>query len=459
MASLDGSQVHAQVKAITEGGNIRTTPRGSPRVSRDIQVYYTNRQPADPPESVQKSSSLPPLSGMTAAAFLPSGLEDDDGIATPTALSPNTAADRSERDRREKRRVQQIRPPPILKKAGSGGSSRSTSSRSPVIGTPQLIADSRESDPSNVPDLSSTIGDQSPVTSTGSPPTLRYTSTRFSEEVAVSIPQSLSSASGERAERLPRSLGDSSRGASKRAHVVHSGSATSKKRPVVMRQRSSQASSVDKPSPDLLSHGLPQSQEDDEGLTMVVTTERRRRAASPHPGKRGRQASPTLPSDEDEDEEEDSATEKSDDKREEKAAKEKVEEDTRENTSSNRIPSPLIDTSQAAHHPRPLQHRSFTNLPSAAWRSTTTTSMATSYNASGMMFPEQASSTGRRGSNRAAFKEEIIPLKAPAPAGPDITDEAGEDTALPRTKSQLTLLLERNKGVGHDPKGKGPAKQ
>ena len=346
---------------------------------------------------------------------------------------------------------------------GSSGSSHSTS-RSPVIKTSQIVAGGGDLDRSKLPESNPATGDKSPITSTGSPPTTRYTSTRFSEEVAVSIPQPLSGTSGEKAERSSRSFGDSSRGSSKRGHVVHGGSAASRKRPIVMRQRSSQASSAGKPSPTSPSLGPERkTDKEDEETTVAATTERRRRAVSPHPGKLGRRPSPTAPpeEDEDDDEEEEPAIEQSKEK-EDKTAKETTTENPTANTPSTQILPPLVDPdfrSRFASQTRAQQHRSFTNLPSAAWRSAATTSTATSYNASGMMFPEQASSSGRRGSARKAFKDEIIPLKAPAPAGPDVTDDTEDATALPRTKSQLTLLLERNKTAGHDMKGKEPATQ
>lgn len=73
-----------------------------------------------------------------------------------------------------------------------------------------------------------------------------------------------------------------------------------------------------------------------------------------------------------------------------------------------------------------------------------------------MMFPEQATRNDQRGSVRAAFHDEIVPLKAPAPAGPGGEDDADDVTPLPRTKSQLTLLLERDKSAGQNTKGRGP---
>ena len=77
-------------------------------------------------------------------------------------------------------------------------------------------------------------------------------------------------------------------------------------------------------------------------------------------------------------------------------------------------------------------------------KSSAVTATAASYQASGLLdFGHPSSWTGR-GQGKDAFDHEIVPLKAPAPAGPEPVEEESP-APLPRTKSQLTLILERGK--------------
>ena len=454
LRSLSGRQIFAHVTAISEGGNIRTTPRGSPRSSRNLEFYYAAAQPRNPVLPTQTSSFITPTADITAPVAALEHSEDDDGAPTPTPSSPYAQVGRTGDRTKEKRRSNLGRPPPILKNAGSSDSSKSTSSQPPVVGVSQISADLDEPNPGQTAEKSAVIGRQHTTASTkGSPPTPRYISTRFSEQVAVSIPQALKGPGGGKGERSSRSLGESSLKSSKRGHVVHAGSVASRKRPTVMRHRSSQTSSG-KPSPTSPYFGPQQRTEDEEGLT-ISPTQRRRRVVSPHPGVGKARFSLEATSDEEDGEDEDKEETVSDDP----AAEETTKENTKENASTAQTAPPLIDPNfRSKFADRPQQHRSFTNLPSAAWRSTAAAPTAASYQASGMMLPEQTPFSGRRGSGRALFKDEIVPLKAPAPAGPVAQDDAEDETSLPRTRSQLTLLLERSKAAGQDSKGKGPAK-
>ena len=452
LQGLSGNQIFVHVLAISEGGNIRTTPRGSPRSSRNLDTYYTGAQPCNPRLPTQTSSPVTPTADLPPAPALEQS-EDDDGTPTPTPSSPYAPTRRIGTRSQEKRRSNLGRPPPILKNAGSSGSSKSTSAESPVVGASRIDAAPDEPDLSPTVEKSSVIGSQKPTVSPGSPPTPRYTSTRFSEQVAVSIPQAPKGTAGGKGERSSRSFGESSLKSTRRGHVVHAGSLASRKRPIVMRHRSSQTSSSGKPSPTSPYLAPQQVTEDDEALPMASLTEKRRRAVSPHPGIGLVGFSLEAASDEEEEEEAAAASE-------DPAEEEMTKKNTKENASTGQGEFPLVEPdfrSKFADRSRPQQHRSFTNLPSAAWRSTAAEPTAASYQASGMMFPEQTPSS-RRGSGRAVFKDEIVLLKAPAPAGPAAQDDTEDVTSLPRTKSQLTLLLERSKATNQDVKGKGPAK-
>lgn len=377
----------------------------------------------------------------------PEPKEDDEGTPTPTPSSPCAQTKRVEDGTREKRRSNLGRPPPILKNAGSSGSSRSASWKSPAMGTSQMSAEAHASEPSENPEKSPTTASPRFSESTGSPSVPRYVSTRFSEQVTVSTPHVPKSSLGGKGERSSRSLGEGER-PRKKDHVVYAGSGAGRKRPIVRRQRSSQTPSSGKASPTSPQLGTQQSLEidDDDEPTMVASTERRR-AVSPD-GRTGK--SPTT-------------VEAPPDDYEEPFGNPTGEENTRKRTTKEhatigKSASSLVEPEWRAKlaDRTQTQHRSFTNLPSAAWKSTTLAPTAASYQASGMMFPEQATRNDQRGSVRAAFHDEIVPLKAPAPAGPGGEDDADDVTPLPRTKSQLTLLLERDKSAGQNTKGRGP---
>lgn len=95
--------------------------------------------------------------------------------------------------------------------------------------------------------------------------------------------------------------------------------------------------------------------------------------------------------------------------------------------------------------------RSFTNIPSFARKSSAAVPTAASFQASGMLDTGQGPSTTGKNRGKEAFKNKIVPLKAPASAGPESSTE--NPKPLPRTKSQLTLLLERERkrSAGEEP--------
>ena len=92
---------------------------------------------------------------------------------------------------------------------------------------------------------------------------------------------------------------------------------------------------------------------------------------------------------------------------------------------------------------------SFTNLPSLLRGSGASAPISTSFQAAGMM----DTSPSIRGKGREAYTNVVAPLKAsPEAAGDD------DPQPLPRTKSQLTLLLEkeRSRSAKQDQMGRNP---
>ena len=141
-----------------------------------------------------------------------------------------------------------------------------------------------------------------------------------------------------------------------------------------MRRQTSQTSSSDKPSPTSPVMGPLQSAEDDEDSAeaqspaMEQKSRSGTRSKSLHPGNVIERASAEQPEDE-------------------------PSEDAGESTTKENTPPPLVDPdfrSRFADRTRP-RHRSFTNLSTAAWRSTAAMPTAASYQASGFMAPEKPS--------------------------------------------------------------------
>ena len=129
-----------------------------------------------------------------------------------------------------------------------------------------------------------------------------------------------------------------------------------------------------------------------------------------------------------------------------------------EETGSADISNPLVDPDFRSQFVDKIQRssRSLTNIPSIARKSSAVVPTAASFQASGMMDTAGPRSSSHHPagkeisrSGKEAFINEIVPLKAPASAGPETpapaAEEASSQPALPRTRSQLTLLLEREK--------------
>ena len=92
---------------------------------------------------------------------------------------------------------------------------------------------------------------------------------------------------------------------------------------------------------------------------------------------------------------------------------------------------------------------SFTNLPSLLRKSAAPAPVSASFQAVGMMDTPSTS----RGKGREAYTNVIAPLKASPEAASDDVPQP-----LPRTKSQLTLLLEkeRNRSATQEQMGRNP---
>ena len=443
-----------QFSSINEGGYIRTTPTASPRSSKSLGRNYAAAR-SDASFTINSSTS-----NVTSPHSDPLSSEDEleDISATPTPASPSAVVVRKSPEAEETRgrTVRTGRPPPILKKSGSGSSESADS----VQGDDTKIGAAAEDDDETVPDDDDlTYGSPRIPSIKRTAPSRRPTATRFNEEVAVSIPKVSSSVPRSAGDKYRRSSGDStsSHRSGRRNPIVIATTRASRRKLAVLPRRSSGTSSLGNsrtssfsklacsPKADTIDPSTVMDREGEAKSTRIA------RAASPHPSKQRRRLSPGPPSDEEDTEEEDIDDEEVDDQRR-KAQKTPFEDaltdsedisgesDDKENQTTKTLVDPNF-RSKFVNNPR--SQRSLTNLHNFARKSTASISTAASFQATGTMGSGPPVSSAGRVKGKEAFTNVTAPLKAPASAGPE-TDEENV-RPLPKTKSQLTLLLEREK--------------
>ncbi len=443
---LSGAQIDKQFDSISQGGYIRTTPTTSPRSSRNLSKYDAEDRSITSTKDALSSSPASPGAGSFQ------GDEELEGTSvTSTPHSPFRTSPEATTKLKENRQTTTTRPPPILKKS-SPGSRPSLKSFSVLSPTSQELCST-----AGVGNEETATFDDDPTPTESLDPIAgksarKATTTRFNEEVAVSIPKAstVSRLSG------GRLSGESSQRSGRRNPIVVASTGASKRRPPIIRQRSSQASSFggskEPPSRSSSSPNLARSMKPTYTTTAKSPSQeaeaegssaRRLRAASPHPSKRRKRQSPTPPSTKETAEDfgdEDGETQEW--SRKHSSGPMLVEDIANANSETSK---PLVDPgfrSKFEDRTR-LSNRSFTNISSVTRKSTTAAPTAASFQASGMLDTGQGTSIAGSPRGKGAFKNETIPLKAPASAGPEPPADASQP--LPRTKSQLTLLLEREK--------------
>ena len=448
---LSGAQIDRQFDRISQGGYIRTTPTPSPRSSRSLGSYETEARSTTSTKGAVSSSPTSPKAGPARGDE-----ESEDTAVTPATQIPSQRSPEATTKPKENRPRPTTRPPPILKKLSSSSnhSSKSSSVLSPAsqelwstagAGNEEVITFDDDPTPT-----------ESPVPIAGKS-TRKLTTTRFNEEVAVSIPKAptVSRLSG------GRLSGDSSQRVGRRNPIVVASTGASKRRPPVMRQRSSQASPIgaskDAPSRSSSSPNLVRSIQTTYTDTAKSPSQeaealsaRRSYASSPHPSKRREGSSPSPPSTGEMVQDYDSGYVGAQEPSTRPNTGPMLVEETADTITEN--PKPLVDPdfrSKFVDKTRP-SNRSITNLSSFARKSSAAVPTAASFQALGTLDTGQGTSFAGRNKGKEAFKNEIVPLKAPASAGPEPPAETSQP--LPRTKSQLTLLLEReqNRSVGQE---------
>ena len=362
MYNLTGNQLAAHFSAISEDGPLRTTPTQSPRTSRNLSIAI--RAPKS------RSRFLSPPSGRTETA--------------PSVQKLTTPSHKNEKDD-----IQPLSTPELTQHNTVAATAQTSH-----ISTPDSIAeeDDDESTPSTTP-VGKTVSKSSKDRSARS-----TTEKTDSETLARSIAEPSSALQSVSSQDTIR---PNSETVSKPKRAKRLRSASTKKRPVAMKRKSSQSSSSNtsstiSPRLPAKTSGLP----DLSGLSI------------------------------------DEAGEQADYQR------------VQTHSSTQNKQSSLVDPnfrSKFVEKTRSAQS-SFANLPSLVRKPSASAATPASYQATGMMESSRPAQTAGRGRGKVTFTEGSKP---PGPAGPDI--DAGDNldlSALPRTKSQLTMLLEKDRRAG-----------
>lgn len=436
---LSGAQIDNQFTSISQGGYIRTTPTPSPRSSRTLGSYDTESRST---VSTNIATSESPASSHAGPVQHDEGMEGNSLTPTPqTPFKPPEATTKP----KEGREATTTRPPPILKKLSSS-SNRSSKNSSVLSSASQELLSTAGAGNEEAVACNDEPTATEPIVPVAGKPTRKTPTTRFNEEVAVSIPK-VSTASRLSGGRLS---GESSQRSGRRNPIVVAGIGASKRRPPVMRQRSSQAPSTgaskDAPSRCSSSPNLARSMtptytttaespsQEAEAETEAIST-RRLYASSPHPSKRRKGSSSSPPSGEEVEEgfgDEDTG-----------AQAPSTNPNPRPMLVQERANATELETLKTLVDPKFRSQFADKTRPSFAHKSSAAIPAAASFQASGTIDAGEDISTANRNKGKEAFKNEIVPLKAPASAGPEPPADAPQP--LPRTKSQLTLLLQREK--------------
>ena len=457
---MTNSQMASHFARINEGGYIRTTPTQSPRSSQSFTSRYTKAQAVPSSENTFLDKSTPFVEAGSSSSEEPCEHNQPiiPNLTAPLAHTTELKVEQK-KSRRAKHASQQ---PPILNKSGTG-SDRSSKSAPILPSTPNelpLAVQAKDEGDVAIDDEPTPTNLTLPLPKS-SAAGKRSISTRFNEEVSVSTPKASTSVAKAVGERKRRSSGDSGLKSGKRNPVVVASSGTSRRRPAVMRQKSSQVSSAfaskDVPSRSSSNQDLVRSSRPSSTETAKMTkrsaeaaSPRQARTASLHPSKQQRKS---LSSHSPQGEE---------------ISIDFIPKNQRPKESSHGKPQPeriesskppLVDPdfrAKFANKTRSFQS-THTNVPAFARKSSAALPTADSYHATGMIGIGQATGPADKGKGKEAFINEIVPLKAPAAAGREVSHR--DIRTLPTTKSQLTLLLEREKArsANQDQAAKKPA--
>lgn len=403
LETLTGTLVAAIFSKISEGGYIRTTPTQSPRSSRSLGTFNKPQQPER--GYAQPQPELPLSVPWTRETRHDDGVGDDDETETESSSSS--------------RRKLPPRPPPILKKSRQASPPRKIQGQgsavqpgSSLAGDPYMNTTSSHNAPTRKGEVQAKPSDR-----------LSKTARFRTDALSSTIPSTLTiEEDGESGKPLD-ALSMGKQKASRRKTAVLASTGSSKRRPA-MRQRSSQSSSSS------ASVTLPSRSE-----TEPAGRDRTRAGslAADIQTPEGFNESPVLA------------------KRALGGEAEAVEKErTTEQTDFNH--SPNRKTLADKGHPARSGTRTLPSnrsLSTILQKSTAAAATSASYQATGIMDAGQ----GSAGAESRSFDAEATGesnLRPLAGISRPVPGSSGNVQALPKTKSQLTLLLERNRRTGND---------
>ncbi|CAF9919741.1 MAG: hypothetical protein HETSPECPRED_004094 [Heterodermia speciosa] len=367
--NLTGNQLAAHFSTISEDGPLRTTPTQSPRTSRNLSIAIR------PPRSRTQFLSPPsgrPESGPTVRKLTTplhtDGKDDVQPLPTLELTQHNTVA--------VKVPTSHISTPSFIAEEDDD---ESTPSTTPVGKTAQKSFENRTARPTTERTDSGTMA----------PSTTDPSSTLQSVSSQDTIRPNPETVSKPKRAKRPRS-------------------ASTKKRPVAMKRKSSQSSSSNTSS--TISPRLPAKTS---GLPDL--------------------SGPSI----------DEAAEPADYQQQQIRTEPNTDPSTKTKQSSLVDPnfrSKFVEKTRSAQS-------SFVNLPSLLRKPSASAATSASFQATGMMESSRPAQPAGRGRGKVTFTEGSKP---PGPAGPSDAD-VGDDvdvSVLPRTKSQLTMLLEKDRRAG-----------
>ncbi len=417
---IRGRQVAALFSSISEGGFIRTTPTQSPRNSRSIGNFRTpvpDRSPTtSPPFTLEPSASGPSASNEA---------RDDNRPTIAAVQGPSPPLSASVSIAHEKQSPVTL--PPILKKPSTGSAIKLNKSAR-ILSPP--LTDARHATESS----GQAVDTASTPTSKRGPGTIRF------DDRTKIPPTKASSSTAPNVEKPTGPQEQPSQKSSRKKATFTVGAGPSKKRPTAVRQRSSQssssaASSVISPPPPTPNFTARRRTSDISPSSRVPghptepPSARNSGSSNPHPIKQEQTArrdeSPSGESSE--------------------ASSGDAGGETSDGGKREENRSPLVDPDFRLKFVDKTQtpQRSFASLSSLAPKSSAVAAAPASYQAAGMLGTGLPTQQVGRGKNRVGLSEE------PALGAAD------KDQGLTKTKSQLTLLLDKNRRTGDD--GKKPS--
>ena len=474
--NIQGSQVALLFMSISEGGELRTTPTQSPRSRKhywDGAHRYIGRSPP-PLRNARASSAIAPAASDTeesqgSARF---AIEEDTPSKVPRKLSSS-----------QERRRDTRRPPPILKKPKAGSSNHLP--KTARILSPTTWKENEFDDTNNYSLVSSLQSANAPPTlSPGNqaaahvPGTSHWESeTKPLEAEGLHPLTKFSSPVPGLVEPAPQCENSQRPGRKKAAFPANT--AATKRRPAMVRRKSSQSSSSNAskaPSP----YSAAQSKIQVESppplpplstpLDDIDQSHISRDSTSDTSTVKARNTVPTL----------------SFDTRSTGISRSASPYQSRQSRHPPRghlatdiSPTHTLDSEERAHQDwlvdrdfrskfvdrtRSSENHGLASLHTQRTKSSAAIATPASYQACGTIGfgePPPGDPPGK-GKAKQGFKDDLVPLKAPgasSEATVDDNDEEDEPQVLPRTKSQLTLLLERDRRMTEHEKKKKKQQQ